>query len=50
MNVAKGTVVNRSDNIGSADARDRLGVEAATPLRRLRKGATPVDPIPLLAS
>lgn len=48
MSVAKGTVVNRGDNIGSAGqtgsvSRPQLHFE-------LRKGATPVDPLPLLAS
>ena len=46
--VAKGQVVNRGDNIGSAGmtgsvSRPQLHFE-------LRKGATPVDPVPLLAS
>ncbi|HEY0920728.1 peptidoglycan DD-metalloendopeptidase family protein [Devosia sp.] len=46
--VQKGDVVNRGDNIGSAGmtgsvSRPQLHFE-------LRKGATPVDPVPLLAS
>jgi murein DD-endopeptidase MepM/ murein hydrolase activator NlpD len=48
MNVAKGTVVNRGDNIGTAG---RTGGVAKSQLHfELRKGATPVDPLPLLAS
>lgn len=48
MNVAKGTVVNRGDNIGTAG---KTGGVAKSQLHfELRKGATPVDPIPLLAS
>lgn len=48
MSVQKGDVVNRGDNIGSAGmtgsvSRPQLHFE-------LRKGATPVDPMPLLAS
>jgi len=48
MGVAKGDVVNRGDNIGAAGMtgsvkRPQLHFE-------LRKGATPVDPMPLLAS
>lgn len=48
MSVSKGDVVNRGDNIGSAGmtgsvSRPQLHFE-------LRKGATPVDPVPLLAS
>jgi murein DD-endopeptidase MepM/ murein hydrolase activator NlpD len=48
MSVAKGAVVNRGDNIGTAGMtgsvkRPQLHFE-------LRKGATPVDPMPLLAS
>ena len=48
MSVQKGDVVNRGDNIGSAGmtgsvSRPQLHFE-------LRKGATPVDPVPLLAS
>jgi len=46
--VSKGDVVNRGDNIGAAGmtgsvSRPQLHFE-------LRKGATPVDPVPLLAS
>ncbi len=48
MNVAKGTVVNRGDNIGAAG---KTGSVSKPQLHfELRKGATPVDPIPLLAS
>lgn len=48
MTVAKGTVVNRGDNIGSAG---KTGSVSKPQLHfELRKGATPVDPIPLLAS
>jgi murein DD-endopeptidase MepM/ murein hydrolase activator NlpD len=48
MNVAKGTVVNRGDNIGTAG---KTGSVSKPQLHfELRKGATPVDPIPLLAS
>jgi len=48
MNVAKGAVINRGDSIGSVGmtgsvSRPQLHFE-------LRKGATPVDPVPLLAS
>ena len=48
MSVSKGDIVNRGDNIGSAGmtgsvSRPQLHFE-------LRKGATPVDPVPLLAS
>lgn len=48
MSVAKGAVVNRGDAIGQVGAtgsvsRPQLHFE-------LRKGATPVDPVPLLAS
>jgi murein DD-endopeptidase MepM/ murein hydrolase activator NlpD len=48
MSVQKGDVVNRGDNIGAAGmtgsvSRPQLHFE-------LRKGATPVDPLPLLAS
>ena len=47
MNVAKGAVVNRGDTIGAAGmtgsvTRPQLHFE-------LRKGATPVDPVPMLA-
>lgn len=48
MNVAKGTVVNRGDNIGAAG---KTGSVSKPQLHfELRKGATPVDPLPLLAS
>ncbi|WP_417308640.1 peptidoglycan DD-metalloendopeptidase family protein [Devosia sp.] len=48
MNVAKGTVVNRGDNIGTAGM---TGSVSKPQLHfELRKGATPVDPMPLLAS
>jgi murein DD-endopeptidase MepM/ murein hydrolase activator NlpD len=48
MNVAKGTVVSRGDNIGTAG---KTGSVSKPQLHfELRKGATPVDPIPLLAS
>ena len=48
MNVAKGTVVNRGDSIGTAG---KTGSVSKPQLHfELRKGATPVDPIPLLAS
>jgi murein DD-endopeptidase MepM/ murein hydrolase activator NlpD/predicted small secreted protein len=48
MNVAKGTVVNRGDNIGTTG---KTGSVSKAQLHfELRKGATPVDPIPLLAS
>lgn len=48
MSVAKGTVVNRGDNIGTAG---KTGSVSKPQLHfELRKGATPVDPIPLLAS
>lgn len=48
MTVAKGTVVNRGDNIGTAG---KTGGVAKSQLHfELRKGATPVDPVPLLAS
>ena len=48
MNVAKGAVVNRGDAIGTVGmsgsvSKPQLHFE-------LRKGATPVDPVPLLAS
>jgi murein DD-endopeptidase MepM/ murein hydrolase activator NlpD len=48
MSVAKGDVVNRGDNIGSAGMTG--GVSRPQLHFELRKGATPVDPIPLLAS
>ncbi|RYH14050.1 MAG: M23 family metallopeptidase [Alphaproteobacteria bacterium] len=48
MNVAKGTVVNRGDSIGAAG---KTGSVSKPQLHfELRKGATPVDPLPLLAS
>jgi len=48
MTVAKGTVVNRGDNIGTAG---KTGSVSKPQLHfELRKGATPVDPLPLLAS
>ena len=48
MNVAKGTVVSRGDNIGTAG---KTGSVSKPQLHfELRKGATPVDPVPLLAS
>lgn len=48
MNVSKGTVVNRGDNIGTAG---KTGSVSKSQLHfELRKGATPVDPLPLLAS
>jgi len=48
MSVAKGTVVNRGDTIGSAG---KTGSVSKSQLHfELRKGATPVDPLPLLAS
>jgi murein DD-endopeptidase MepM/ murein hydrolase activator NlpD len=48
MNVAKGTVVNRGDNIGTTG---KTGSVSKAQLHfELRKGATPVDPLPLLAS
>jgi len=48
MNVAKGTVINRGDSIGTAG---KTGSVSKPQLHfELRKGATPVDPIPLLAS
>lgn len=48
MSVAKGTVVNRGDVIGSAG---KTGSVSKPQLHfELRKGATPVDPMPLLAS
>ncbi|MGV3490692.1 MAG: peptidoglycan DD-metalloendopeptidase family protein [Devosia sp.] len=48
MSVAKGTVVNRGDSIGTAGMTG--GVAKSQLHFELRKGATPVDPIPLLAS
>lgn len=48
MSVAKGTVVNRGDVIGSTG---KTGSVSKPQLHfELRKGATPVDPMPLLAS
>jgi murein DD-endopeptidase MepM/ murein hydrolase activator NlpD len=48
MNVAKGAVVNRGDAIGAAGM---TGSVTKPQLHfELRKGATPVDPLPLLAS
>lgn len=48
MNVAKGAVVNRGDTIGAAGM---TGSVTKPQLHfELRKGATPVDPVPLLAS
>ncbi len=48
MNVAKGAIVSRGDNIGTAG---KTGSVSKPQLHfELRKGATPVDPIPLLAS
>ena len=48
MSVAKGTVVNRGDAIGTAG---KTGSVSKAQLHfELRKGATPVDPVPLLAS
>jgi murein DD-endopeptidase MepM/ murein hydrolase activator NlpD len=48
MGVAKGAVVNRGDTIGSAGS---TGSVSSPQLHfELRKGATPVDPIPLLAA
>lgn len=47
MTVAKGAMVNRGDNIGTAG---KTGSVSKPQLHfELRKGATPVDPIPLLA-
>lgn len=47
MSVAKGAVVGRGDTIGSAGA---TGSVTSPQLHfELRKGATPVDPVPLLA-
>jgi murein DD-endopeptidase MepM/ murein hydrolase activator NlpD len=48
MSVGKGDVVNRGDNIGSAGMTG--GVSRPQLHFELRKGATPVDPVPLLAS
>ncbi|HEY9010922.1 MAG TPA: M23 family metallopeptidase [Devosia sp.] len=48
ISVAKGDVVNRGDNIGSAGMTG--GVSRPQLHFELRKGATPVDPMPLLAS
>jgi len=48
MSVAKGAVVNRGDTIGTAGA---TGAVSSPQLHfELRKGATPVDPVPLLAA
>ncbi len=48
MNVAKGANVNRGDTIGAAG---QTGSVTKPQLHfELRKGATPVDPVPLLAS
>lgn len=48
MSVVKGDVVNRGDNIGTAGM---TGSVSSPQLHfELRKGATPVDPIPLLAT
>ncbi|WEK06328.1 MAG: peptidoglycan DD-metalloendopeptidase family protein [Candidatus Devosia phytovorans] len=48
MAVAKGTTVNRGDSIGAAGM---TGSVTKPQLHfELRKGATPVDPVPLLAS
>ena len=48
MSVAKGAVVNRGDSIGAAGM---TGSVTKPQLHfELRKGATPVDPMPLLAS
>ena len=48
MNVAKGTNVGRGDTIGAAG---KTGSVTKPQLHfELRKGATPVDPVPLLAS
>ena len=47
MNVAKGAVVNRGDTIGAAG---KTGSVTQSQLHfELRKGATPVDPMPLLS-
>lgn len=48
MSVGKGDVVSRGDNIGSAGTTG--GVSRPQLHFELRKGATPVDPVPLLAS
>jgi murein DD-endopeptidase MepM/ murein hydrolase activator NlpD len=48
MSVSKGDVVNRGDSIGSAGMTG--GVSRPQLHFELRKGATPVDPVPLLAS
>jgi murein DD-endopeptidase MepM/ murein hydrolase activator NlpD len=48
MTVGKGDVVNRGDNIGSTGMTG--GVSRPQLHFELRKGATPVDPVPLLAS
>ncbi|RYE86457.1 MAG: M23 family metallopeptidase [Hyphomicrobiales bacterium] len=48
MSVTKGDVVNRGDNIGAAGMTG--GVSRPQLHFELRKGATPVDPVPLLAS
>ncbi len=48
MSVTKGDVVNRGDSIGSAGMTG--GVSRPQLHFELRKGATPVDPVPLLAS
>jgi len=48
MSVAKGAVVNRGDTIGAVG---QTGSVSKPQLHfELRKGATPVDPVPLLAS
>ena len=48
MSVAKGAVVTRGDSIGAAGM---TGSVTKPQLHfELRKGATPVDPVPLLAS
>ena len=47
MDVQKGAVVSRGDTIGSTGA---TGAVSSPQLHfELRKGATPVDPVPLLA-
>lgn len=48
MTVRKGDVVSRGDNIGSAGMTG--GVSRPQLHFELRKGATPIDPVPLLAS